>query len=407
MLHVILGILKVIGVILLAILCLLFLCLMALLFVPVRYRIAGRKEGQEMEGRIQVSWLLHLLRLTADYREKHLVIRLKLFGFTLKRTGEEKTISRKKPISRKKTTEFTDTPGLGEAQKTGGTASTGEAQKTGGTASTGEAQESGETIPAVDERESGEPIPLREEKGNEETTFSGEMQENEEPAPTESGSRERDIFQQEERTEKQGDGGEERETLTEAKKTLSERIRDLIGKLRKLRDIIAQRLAQIFEFIMDMPERLLDFVERAGEVLDSGELAVEKLEKTREDLLRKAKPFLTDNSKALYKRLWGYLKYLWKCYGPRKIKGWLKFGTGQPDVTGELTGLLYMVLPAAAEDFELYPDFTEAVFETDAVVTGHIRACHVIKIAFLLWRDKQLRGLIRKVRAKGGQKNGR
>ena len=144
MLHVILGILKVIGVILLVILCLLLLCLLALLFVPVRYRVAGRKEGQELESRIQVSWLLHLLRLTADYREKHLVIRLKLFGFTLKRTGEEKTISRKKPISRKKTTEFTDTPGLGEAQKTGGTASTGEAQ------------ESGETIPAVDERESGE-----------------------------------------------------------------------------------------------------------------------------------------------------------------------------------------------------------------------------------------------------------
>ena len=81
MLHIILGILKVIGIILLAVVGLFVLCLLILLFVPVRYRISGRKEEQVLEGHVQVTWLLHAVGLTADYSEKQLVIKSEAVRF--------------------------------------------------------------------------------------------------------------------------------------------------------------------------------------------------------------------------------------------------------------------------------------------------------------------------------------
>ena len=46
--------------------------------------------------------------------------------------------------------------------------------------------------------------------------------------------------------------------------------------------------------------------------------------------------------------LYGYLRDLWKHYCPRRISGYLHFGTGDPALTGQLTGIIYLVLPAQA-----------------------------------------------------------
>lgn len=67
MAQIILQILAVLGIILL---CLLGLCLtlfLLILFVPLRYRLSGKKSGQEMEGRIRISWFLHLLSVSYAY----------------------------------------------------------------------------------------------------------------------------------------------------------------------------------------------------------------------------------------------------------------------------------------------------------------------------------------------------
>ena len=59
-----------------------------------------------------------------------------------------------------------------------------------------------------------------------------------------------------------------------------------------------------------------------------------------------------------------------------------------------------MILPARADEFELQPEFTEMVLETDITMKGRIRVCHILWTAAVLWRDRQLRTLIRRV--KGG-----
>ena len=56
MLQLILGILKVIGILLLAVFLLLLLSVLALLFVPVRYEAAGKKKKGALAARIKIFW---------------------------------------------------------------------------------------------------------------------------------------------------------------------------------------------------------------------------------------------------------------------------------------------------------------------------------------------------------------
>ena len=68
MLHIVLAILKWIGIILLAILGLVLLIVLAVLFVPVRYRINGDYE-EKPDASATVSWLFHLLHIKVRFRD--------------------------------------------------------------------------------------------------------------------------------------------------------------------------------------------------------------------------------------------------------------------------------------------------------------------------------------------------
>ena len=68
MIHILLMILKVIGVILLVILGLILAAVLLILFVPVRYRADVSFEGKP-DGEAAVSWLLHLVRIRVSYHE--------------------------------------------------------------------------------------------------------------------------------------------------------------------------------------------------------------------------------------------------------------------------------------------------------------------------------------------------
>lgn len=81
MLHIILLILKILGLLLLVILGLLLAVLLAVLFVPVRYRGSGSYYG-EGKGSVGISWLLHILSIRLRY-DKSLTVTVRLFGFRI------------------------------------------------------------------------------------------------------------------------------------------------------------------------------------------------------------------------------------------------------------------------------------------------------------------------------------
>ena len=107
--HVILTILKILGIILLVLLGLLLVIVLSVLFVPVRYRLEGEKSSpgwSEANGKVRVSWLLHLIHLRIQYREKELDWECYLFGVPLKKAGaavrEWKKKRRKKKVQEQK-----------------------------------------------------------------------------------------------------------------------------------------------------------------------------------------------------------------------------------------------------------------------------------------------------------------
>lgn len=102
MLHILLLILKIIGILLLCLLGVLILGIACMLFVPVRYRIeAAREEGEGKPPvvlQIKVTWLLHFVNLVFRF-DKNLFLRVRLMIFTLFRLPkkEKKRRGRRKP----------------------------------------------------------------------------------------------------------------------------------------------------------------------------------------------------------------------------------------------------------------------------------------------------------------------
>lgn len=87
MLHIILGILKILGILLLVILALVVVILLLALFVPVRYRLQAQMY-EKIHAKGTVSWFLHLFYVRVEYRDKELEYAVKLLGHTLIGSGE-------------------------------------------------------------------------------------------------------------------------------------------------------------------------------------------------------------------------------------------------------------------------------------------------------------------------------
>lgn len=81
MLHIILFILKILGLLVLAVLGLVLAAALLILLVPVRYQAEGSYDGK-VKGKARITWLLHILSVTAQF-EEDLIVRVRIFGFRI------------------------------------------------------------------------------------------------------------------------------------------------------------------------------------------------------------------------------------------------------------------------------------------------------------------------------------
>lgn len=103
MIHIVLFIIKIIGIVLLSVLGILALALICVMFVPVRYRV--RVSRSEIEGSpparvcVKVVWLLHFTNVLVRYPAK-VTVRARILFFTLFRipAKEKKNKSAKKSV---------------------------------------------------------------------------------------------------------------------------------------------------------------------------------------------------------------------------------------------------------------------------------------------------------------------
>ena len=89
MLSILLLILKILGLILVAVVMLVLLCIGLVLFVPLRYRLSGQYHGS-LIGEATLTWLFHLLRAQARYDADGLNAELFVCGFRIWHTHDEK-----------------------------------------------------------------------------------------------------------------------------------------------------------------------------------------------------------------------------------------------------------------------------------------------------------------------------
>lgn len=106
MLHIVLLILKIIGIILLCILGILLLSIICALFVPVRYRIEVTREVGEgkppFTARVKITWLLHLVNILIRYPHE-VIVRVRLLIFTVFRIPKKEKKSKRNKREEKRT----------------------------------------------------------------------------------------------------------------------------------------------------------------------------------------------------------------------------------------------------------------------------------------------------------------
>lgn len=88
------------------------------------------------------------------------------------------------------------------------------------------------------------------------------------------------------------------------------------------------------------------------------------------------------------------LKNLYRNIKPRKLFAELTVGTGDPVGTAEILAVLGMLYPYIGNHVSITPDFENAVIEGDFMMQGRVHAIVLIKIAWLIYFNKDIRQVI-------------
>ena len=84
---------------------------------------------------------------------------------------------------------------------------------------------------------------------------------------------------------------------------------------------------------------------------------------------------------------------------PRRIRGEVIFGTGDPCSTGEALGAIAAVYPFLPKELTLIPDFEEAVLEADVTFKGHITIAVILYHVIRLILNKDVKKMMKMIRA--------
>ncbi|MBQ8598325.1 MAG: DUF2953 domain-containing protein [Lachnospiraceae bacterium] len=91
----------------------------------------------------------------------------------------------------------------------------------------------------------------------------------------------------------------------------------------------------------------------------------------------------------------GQLFSLLKSIRPRKVKGSITIGTGDPASTGQVLGIYGMLYPLLGNNISITPDFDRQIVEGELLVKGRITVFKALKMALVIFFNKDVRRLIK------------
>ena len=321
MLHILLTILKVIGIIILVLISLVILIIAAILFVPIRYSIDAiyDRKVKNLDFKIKITYLLHLISVKYIYKDDGLSI--KIFGikthfFDKETKAMEEKINKETKMFEKMSSEIKD--------------------------NMTEMPEVYEQLKKIDEERDR----LAENVNKTEENIENNNKDNDTEENTE------------ENTE---------EFIKVEKQNIFSRI------YSKIKAIIKYRFIKFCD-------------------------TIKKICKNVNDL----KEFISDDNT---KEAFGFLKkealILLKHIRPRRIKGYVHFGFDDPSYTGNLLGLIYMILRGSPKEFRINPDFENKVFDGEIHAKGRVQCYLLLIIGIRLYKNDNLKLLLERRRTNG------
>lgn len=378
---VLLTILKVIGLVLLGLLGILLLIVILFLFVPFVYKIRVKYVGKQFEADGEVSFLLRFLRARFAYKEE-LSYDAKAAFFTLissEKAGKGKGDNKEEDKSLKATDGEVEDKNLKATDDKAEDASlkTIEAKEGKGVTSTGITEL--ETVEAKTETKV-EP----ETQTPKSTTVEREM------------DAEADSKQVNNQSEsiKQEDSKIEDDTQVDCKQAVCEQVNeekkaDKKQKAKKKKKEKSKKTKKKKLSIFAKIEEIKEKIEAKWTAFKEDFLS---LNNKKEAVLK----FINAEGTAdgiFY--LLTQSKILVKMILPKKIKGWLRFGTGDVYTEGQYLTYLCFVYPLYAGKFDIIPDWEEEVIEVDASFAGKIRMFAMLLIGLKLLFSKKVKALLR------------
>lgn len=360
---VLLAILKVIGIILLGILGLLLIIILLFLFVPFVYTIRVKYVDKQLEADGEVSFLFRLLRARAIYKEE-LSYEAKAAFFTLissKKADEDKEDGKERRKENKATCVKAEDTSL----------KTIEAGTSTGITERKAAKAEKETRLDVETQ-----IPKSTTVERKVDAEADSKQVNNQPESIK--QEDSNMVDGTQVDCKQGVCGQVNEKnktgknlkSKKAKKQKSKKTKkkfNIFAKIEEIKEKIEAKWTAFKEDFLSLnnkKEAVLKFINAEG---------------TADGIF-----YLLTQSKILVKMIL-----------PKKIKGWLRFGTGDVYTEGQYLTYLCFLYPLYAGKFEIIPEWDEEVIEVDASFSGKIRMFAMLLIGLKLLFSKKVKALLR------------
>lgn len=338
MLHVVLVILKILGILLLVILGILLLLVFAVLFVPIRYR-ADASYNEKPVGSVSVSWLLHAVTVRIAY-DGELNFRVKVLWFTL--LGGKKD-------EPDELDDFEEDELMVQATEL--------APEEPAVHADSEAR--------VNERGPEAPTAPKEPAVHADS----EARSNEAPSTkAEQAFGQAQSVQPAREPEPQGPSGTEGES----------------PKLSRLKEKLCGPLQRIIKKIRATLKNL------------------QKQWRKGQKSYQKAHDFLADEeNKKTIALLFHQTKKLFRHIFPKKLKGHLRFGFDDPYYTGQVLTAVSPFYGLYAKSFTLIPVFEEKALEGEVTIKGRVRAASLLWIGLRVLLNKNFRRLLKAWRKRG------
>ncbi|MCQ2492626.1 MAG: DUF2953 domain-containing protein [Lachnospiraceae bacterium] len=332
LLTILLTILKVIGIVLLAVIGLSLLILAIVLFVPVRYEVSGEFE-ENKGGEAGISWLGPLIRIRGGYYfGNELFYWAKVFGLLVYSSGDEKTIFTKfRDWKEKRAKKKAAKPAVIKEHK--------------------EHKEQTDTSQFSSYAQ-------RVENDNNISDYNPPGNPAKENAGTEAGKPDT------------GDG------TSGQSDTGDEPTGD--GPAEKLRKLIKK--AQAFAY--EAKNKTDAFYEKVEDGMDK----IERIEKF----------YYENESQHTVQKLLKLIKRTIAYVMPTKGDGYICYGWWDPATTGKIYGICCALGLVVGRQIEIIPDFSRATFHCKLDVKGRIRVFYFVRTGLVIILDKKIRHVYKK-----------